>query len=177
RIVLDYCQWRSGMSKLRTNTIENLDSTSSVNISDVEIKQEAYINLGDYGTISTPVNYNNTIVVDGAVYRLKTDTPAPHTINGDWAVDAPKFVSVGDAVLRQELGGGVRIIADVAALQSFPGRFNGDTALVTSYTSAIYGKGGGRFVWDAANTSAANGITVIESAGTATGRWLRDYQG
>lgn len=94
------------MSKLRTNVIENLNNTNSIDISGIEIKQESYINLGDYDTVTTPVNYNNTITVDGITYRLKTSTVAPYSITGNWGVDASAFVPVGDAVLRQELAGG-----------------------------------------------------------------------
>ncbi|MFC3772946.1 phage tail protein [Paenibacillus sp. GCM10012303] len=34
-------------------------------------------------------------------------------------------------------------------------------------------KGGGEFVWDAASTSTANGGTVFQASGIATGRWIR----
>lgn len=113
------------MSKLRTDVIENLDNTNTVNISDIEIKQESYVNLGEYSTVVVPINYNNTITVDGTEYRLRANTPAPYTLNGDWSVDSPKFVSVGTEVLRQELGD-----PDGGSLVGFgPGATVGDLAV------------------------------------------------
>ena len=59
--------------------------------------------IGDYTTGLVVQNYGQVFRKDGEFYRAKADLTLPYPLNGDWAVDAPKFVSVGDAVLRQEL--------------------------------------------------------------------------
>ncbi|WP_417585287.1 hypothetical protein [Pelagibacterium sp.] len=60
---------------------------------------------GDYAADLLIENYGEVFRKDGEFYRAKAETTLPYSLNGDWAVDAPKFVSVGDAVLRQELAG------------------------------------------------------------------------
>ncbi|HCE6992534.1 TPA: hypothetical protein NHP85_006846 [Pseudomonas aeruginosa] len=59
--------------------------------------------IGDYAAGLVVQNYGQVFRKDGEFYRAKAETALPYPLNGSWAVDAPKFVSVGDAVLRQEL--------------------------------------------------------------------------
>lgn len=59
--------------------------------------------IGDYASGLVVQNYGQIFRKDGEFYRAKAETTLPYSLNGNWAVDAPKFVSVGDAVLRQEL--------------------------------------------------------------------------
>ncbi|WP_312450057.1 SGNH/GDSL hydrolase family protein [Stutzerimonas nitrititolerans] len=58
---------------------------------------------GDYAAALLIENYGEVFRKDGEFYRAKAELTLPYPLNGDWAVDAPKFVSVGDAVLRQQL--------------------------------------------------------------------------
>lgn len=58
---------------------------------------------GDYATGLVIENYGEVFRKDGEFYRAKAEITLPYPLNGDWAVDAPKFVSVGDAVLREDL--------------------------------------------------------------------------
>lgn len=59
--------------------------------------------IGDYAAGLVVKNFGQVFRKDGEFYRAKAETTLPYQLSGDWAVDAPKFVSVGDAVLRQEL--------------------------------------------------------------------------
>lgn len=59
--------------------------------------------IGEYTAGLVVQNYGQVFRKDGEFYRAKAELTLPYLLNGDWAVDAPKFVSVGDAVLRQEL--------------------------------------------------------------------------
>src|SRR5690606_20573779 len=52
---------------------------------------------------------------DGVIYRLKTSTVAPYTLDGDWAVDGPNFVPIGDDALRQELASGSFLTAGMVS--------------------------------------------------------------
>ncbi|MBA1234794.1 hypothetical protein G7Z98_09535 [Pseudomonas stutzeri] len=63
----------------------------------------SFVVIGDYAAGLVVDGYNKVFRKDGEFYRAKAETTLPYPLNGDWAVDAPKFVSVGDAVLRQEL--------------------------------------------------------------------------
>lgn len=170
------------MSKLRTDVIENLNSTNTVNISDIEIKQESYVNLGEYSTVVVPINYNNTVTVDGTEYRLRTSTTAPYTLNGDWAVDEPKFVSVSDTVLRQDLasdsditkgaaqiGRAGQVIDSIAELRGLSKLTPSKHAFVTGYYEQGDGGGGAYYLDEADTTSVDNGGTIIVA--TDGGRW------
>jgi hypothetical protein len=61
--------------------------------------------IGDYAAGLVVQNFGQVFRKDGEFYRAKAALALPYPLNGNWAVDAPNFVSVGDAVLRQELAG------------------------------------------------------------------------
>jgi|GEM_PF-3800347 len=76
---------------------------------------------GDYAAGLLIENYGEVFRKDGEFYRAKAELTLPYPLNGDWAVDAPKFFSVGDAVLRQELANGKSFLVD-SAVVGFNGR-------------------------------------------------------
>lgn len=63
--------------------------------------------LGDYvdGAVGqfTITNYNQVFRRGGEFWRAAASTGLPYTTTGDWGTEGSKFVSVGDAVLRNAL--------------------------------------------------------------------------
>lgn len=61
--------------------------------------------LGDYDTDGplTITASNQVFTKDGEYWRPSASLSLPYTTVNNWAVDQPKFVSNGDAVLRQQL--------------------------------------------------------------------------
>lgn len=59
----------------------------------------------------------------------------------------------------------------VAALKAWPFLFSGMKAKTESYYSGM-SKGGAYYRWDATSNAVENGMTIISSNTTATGRWL-----
>ncbi|MGC5620419.1 hypothetical protein [Enterococcus faecalis] len=62
-----------------------------------------YVDLGDYAAGLVLAERNQVFRREGELYRAAAALELPYTLTGDWAVDGPQFVSVGDAVLRQDL--------------------------------------------------------------------------
>lgn len=93
---------------------------------------------GEYAAGLVVENYGEVFRKDGEFYRAKAETTLPYPLNGDWAVDAPKFVSVGDAVLRQDLA-----TADGADMVGYKGRTVadklGDVANIMDYGAVADG--------------------------------------
>lgn len=163
------------MSKLRTDVIENLNNTNTVSISDIEIKQESYVNLGEYSTVVVPINYNNTVTVDGTEYRLRTTTTAPYALTGNWVVDEPNFVAVGDAVLRQEIAGPISRIATYPTTVGMSGQVVPDTAsafLTLGYRSPGDG-GGALFVGPLSTDPGTIDSIEVGYGDSVTRRWFR----
>tara|TARA_Y100000815_G_scaffold274502_1_gene308813 strand:- start:2230 stop:4131 length:1902 start_codon:yes stop_codon:yes gene_type:complete len=138
--------------------------------------------IGDYAAGLVVQNFGQVFRKDGEFYRAKADLALPYPLNGDWAVDAPKFVSVGDAVLRQELasaagasmiGGAGQVVGSIASLRALLKTSPSKSAFVTGYYSQGDG-GGGAYYLDASDTTSAdNGGTVIVAADG--GRWKLAY--
>lgn len=61
--------------------------------------------IGDYDTDGplTVTQVNQIFSKDGEFWRAGAALTLPYTTVNDWEIDEPKFVSVGDAALRQEL--------------------------------------------------------------------------
>ncbi|HID4048178.1 TPA: hypothetical protein ACXE9F_004717 [Pluralibacter gergoviae] len=83
------------------------------------VKNSGYQFIGDYdaGPLSVK-EYNQVIRYQNELWKLNAFTDTPYTTKGvsndDWDLtDKAHFVSVGDAVLRQELAQGTAFIADV----------------------------------------------------------------
>ncbi len=68
--------------------------------------------IGDYAAGLVISAYNQIFRKDGEFYRAAASLDLPYTLAGDWAAESASFVSVGDAVLRQELAatGGAGIV-------------------------------------------------------------------
>lgn len=134
--------------------------------------------IGDYAAGLVVQNFGQVFRKDGEFYRAKADLALPYPLNGDWAVDAPNFVSVGDAVLREELasaagasmvGGAGQVVSSISALRGLLKTSASKSAFVTGYYAAGDG-GGGTYYLDAADTTSAdNGGTLIVAADG--GRW------
>jgi hypothetical protein len=62
-----------------------------------------YFFLGDYEAAIEITGYNQVVRQDGEYWKLETGQTLPYTTTGDWSTDGVDFVSVGDAVLRQDL--------------------------------------------------------------------------
>lgn len=142
-----------------------------------------YENLGDYAAGLEFTNYNQILRYSGEFYRVSASTSLPFTTTGVWAIDEPSLVALGDAVLRAEIGEGVRRVENLATLKLVDGRFAGDIAYMTGRSDT--GDGGeGHFRWvtgdQSANVTAdtQNGIWVPGTDGTGVaGAWKRQYSG
>lgn len=138
-----------------------------------------YENLGDYAAGLEFTNYNQILRYSGEFYRVSASTSLPFTTTGVWATDEPSLVAIGDAVLRAEIGEGVRRVENLTTLKLVDGRFAGDIAYMTG--RATTGDGGeGHFRWvtgdQSANVTAdtQNGIWVPGTDGTGVGgAWER----
>lgn len=58
---------------------------------------------GDYAAGLLIENYGEVFRKDGEFYRASAELDLPYELTGNWGVEAALFVSVGDAVLREEL--------------------------------------------------------------------------
>ncbi|EKT4543543.1 hypothetical protein QEM15_005814, partial [Pseudomonas putida] len=63
-----------------------------------------YQSLGDYAAGINITARNQVLRKDGEYYRIAANVDVPYTTTGIWSAESNKFVSVGDAALRQELG-------------------------------------------------------------------------
>lgn len=92
--------------------------------------------LGDYAAGLVVQNYRQVFRKDGEFYRADASLNLPYTLAGDWLAESAKFVSVGDAVLRQELANGKSALVDSAVVgwrgRTVADRLN-DTANVKDY--------------------------------------------
>lgn len=92
------------------------------NLVDMQAQYDAFeqgaslVVIGDYAAGLVVDAYNKVFRKDGEFYRAKAALTLPYPLNGAWAVDAPNFVSVGDAVLRQELANGGSTLVDSAVV-------------------------------------------------------------
>lgn len=119
---------------------------------------------------------NQIFTKDGEFYRLKPDQAMPYTTT-EWATDENNLIPLGDAVLRQEIGGGVRSFSNLAELRVEAGRFNLDQAIVAE-------KGGhGLFRWSSEDQS--GGVSSDPRGGVyvppqtdqtgSSGCWVRQF--
>ncbi|VXC68344.1 hypothetical protein PSEUDO8Z_160170 [Pseudomonas sp. 8Z] len=74
------------------------------------------------------------------------------------------------------LGRSVLWFRDVSVARAVPGRYDGDTAMLASYSVNTYGVGGGQLVWDATSNIGDNNGTVFQVTGVPVGRWVRLYR-
>lgn len=138
--------------------------------------------IGDYAIGLVVQDYRQVFRKDNEFYRAKAELTLPYSLNGDWAVDAPKFVSVGDAVLRQELAspsgasliGGLLVpLASVQALRELITTTK--YAETLGYYAAGDGGAGLYYLDEGDTTSSDNGGTVIVGLGGK--RWKLNHDG
>ena len=91
------------MSKLRTDSLQNLTNTIDVDIKNLEVVNESYVDRGTYSAGITINSYLDKISVAGIDYRVKRDVVLPITTTGDWGVDSSSFTYTGDDKLREDL--------------------------------------------------------------------------
>ncbi|MCX2689944.1 hypothetical protein OO256_05540 [Pseudomonas sp. DCB_CB] len=74
-----------------------------------------YQDLGDYAAGLEITGRNQVFRKDGELYRAAASTDLPYTTTGVWFDESSKFVSIGDAALRQELSmpGGAELVGFV----------------------------------------------------------------
>lgn len=142
--------------------------------------------IGDYDTdgpllIERP---NQVFTKDGEYWRSAPTLTLPYTTVNNWVVDEPKFVSTGDASLRQALansadpaqGAGlvaraIRHINSVTELQALVGKYNGEIVYLRGRSAALLDVGAGLFVFDTASVATADDGTIFTASGG--GRWRR----
>jgi hypothetical protein len=108
--------------------------------------------LGTYAAGIEFTEYNQYVVDGGEAWFPDLNTALPYTTTGAGLPEGGNLMSRGEALLRQELGSGVRRVDSLAGLQSISGRFSGDGAYLMGRTTA--GDGGqGEFRWDGADLS------------------------
>lgn len=147
-----------------------------------------YVFLGDYDADGplTLTARNQVFTKDGEYWRAKASLVLPYMTINNWATDQANFVSVGDAVLRQEIGDvlsplngagmvgrAAQIVGSITALRALDKTAVSKHAFVTGYYVPGDG-GGGPYYYDAADVSSAdNGGTVIVASDG--GRWKLQY--
>lgn len=94
--------------------------------------------IGDYDVDGplTIAQVNQVFRKDGEYWRAGAALALPYTTVNDWVVDEPKFVSVGDAVLRQELAtdSGRLLIGRIRTLEYWAAKMHGgETVNITCY--------------------------------------------
>lgn len=91
-------------------------------------------------------------------WRPSSTTVLPYTTTGAGMPEAGAFAPVGDAVLRDETGGGIRRVDSLSGLESTPGRFDGDAARLVSGTGRD-----GAFRWSASDLSSTLVLASVTS--------------
>lgn len=145
--------------------------------------------IGDYDSPGelTFVRPNQVMSKSGEYWRPGPSLALPYTTVNNWAIDQPKFVSIGDAALRTALadssslasgaglvGRATRQVVSLAELKTIQGRYDRDMVFLQQVDPAYEG-GSGNFIWRSASTTTANDVTTVQATGIATGRWLRVY--
>ena len=152
----------------------------------------SYQRKGDYAEGLLIENYGEVFRKDGEFYRASAELELPYELTGNWGVEEALFVSVGDAVLREELlahvspeegaakvGRALRHINSVSELRSVAGRYQDDTVFLVDYhggwnvLTTPSPCGSGSLFWDATSADPDNGGTVFAVAGVSVGRWKR----
>ena len=135
-----------------------------------------YSYLGNYAAGIDVTASNQLVKYDGEYWKPASNAALPFTTSGTWVGgDDAKFVAVGDAALRSEIGSGLRRVADIASLRGISGRFAGDTAVALGYYAHGDGGGGPLRVWKTGviGTYVDNGGSIIVPVGgDGSGAWV-----
>lgn len=135
------------------------------NLVDMQAQYDAFeqgaalVVIGDYAPGLVVDGYNKIFRKDGEFYRADASLNLPYTLAGDWLAESAKFVSVGDAVLRQELaadggagligwlggvGGVVRTVRDRLLELIVRSDYSSDAAFNTAKTGKLSRDASGR---------------------------------
>lgn len=128
--------------------------------------------IGDYDAVGelTFTRVNQVMSKGGEYWKPGPSLALPYTTVNNWATDQPKFVSVGDAVLRSALAtqgaaivfGAQQTVPSIAALRAL------SSASISTYAFALgyygpSGEGGGPYWRDTSDTTSAdNGFDIIK---------------
>ncbi|MDN5518497.1 SGNH/GDSL hydrolase family protein [Pseudomonas sp.] len=116
--------------------------------------------VGDYAAGIVLSAYNQVIRKDGELYRLTSSTPIPYTTTGVWSSEQSKFVSVGDAALRQELSksSGRLLIGQIPTVDYWAAKMHGGEAVNITVISDSSGDGTATTGWTANPTTPVSGM-------------------
>ena len=88
-----------------------------------------YQEIGGYSSGITVIARNQVFLKDGEYYRAAGATVLPYTATGDWLLDRSFFVSVGEAVLRQDLS--------IISVRAFTGAPDGSSSNQSGLEEAV----------------------------------------
>jgi hypothetical protein len=91
------------MSTLRTDNLNDINSTMPLNVKDIVLNAEAYTSLGAYTAGLVFTTYTQTFTYLGVAHYPKKGVVLPYTTTGVGAAEVATFRSVGDATLRADL--------------------------------------------------------------------------
>ncbi|AVD89666.1 hypothetical protein [Pseudomonas sp. SWI44] len=156
------------------------------------IMQQVTDFLIDMGYESVYLTYGAGVVVErqtqlvqrnGDLYRVMNAVDVPLTLTGNWATDAPKLQSVGDAAIRQALANStdpalgaalvaraIRHINSLTELRALAGQYDGEVVYLRG-RDIVNRMGQGNLVWVAGSSLTDNGGTIFGAL--AGGRWIR----
>lgn len=134
-----------------------------------------YQDIGDYAPGLVVTARNQVFAKDGELWRASPSLALPYTTTGDWGTEGANFVSVGDAVLRQDLSNGTdtdlgvglvvgaaRVVDSIADLRLQNGLKNPHVIAIGYYTRGDNSPAA--YSYDPADaTTPDNGGTVIVS--------------
>lgn len=164
--------------------------------------KSGYEDIGDYAAGLEITARNQIFLREGEYYKPSASLALPYVTSGDWATEVGSFVSVGDAVLRQELasdGGELIGVDSSTGAQQLGAALNQRemwtdsllglkgvslSGLVADQSARITtGVRAGSFTWKAGDQSAnvaadpQEGVWVAPSSelSGASGAWERKY--
>lgn len=136
--------------------------------------------IGDYAAGLVISAYNQIFRKDGEFYRAAASLDFPYTLTGNWPTESINFVSVGDAVLRQELGatagvelvgGALGYVGNYAALRAYSGTAS---RLHVTGRSDIFDGCGGFFSLVDTDALDDDGVLLVGAGGR---KWRRQFVG
>lgn len=195
---------RKGRNRKSLKGMENLFDASQVQ-RDSEFSQDqadreeefqqfllssGYEDIGDYAAGLTITGRNQVFLRSGQYYRAKGTLALPYTTTGNWTTESANFVSVGDAVLRQDLsqpdgdtlvntrGGRTQRQKndDWVSVADYGGTATGDSTASVAAAAAAAGPGGQIYIpfdtFTVSSNANAGGCRVLGSNTKLTGMIL-----
>ncbi|WP_444447860.1 hypothetical protein [Pseudomonas kurunegalensis] len=149
-----------------------------------------YEDIGDYAAGLIITGRNQVFLRSGQYYRAKGSLALPYTTTGNWASESSSFVSVGDAVLRQDLAqpDGDTLVRtrsgrtqrqkndEWVSVADYGGAPTGDSTASVAAAAAAAGPGGQIYIpfdtFTVSNNANAGGCRVLGSNTKLTGMIL-----